>query len=946
MSYCKIMKKLLLTVSLLFLTSLLWAQSEVLMGSQAVVTNCSFLIHDDGGTTGDYSPNAHQTLTIYSNDPSNASVMVEVQTLDIDPSDTLIFYDGIDTNATVLHKINNSNYDPTGTFRYAATIQNTTGAVTIYFKSDASAGGGGFTVFASCMAPCQRIFLELDSALCSKLPQIDTDGYYYLNVCPYDTIHLAIKGIYPDNNYSYNQNDATTTFHWDFGLETLDSTGGNQVDYYFIPGRGYDFSVTAEDQSQCVSLIPVAFRVRTSQNPIDHVVPPYPFCSGDEMILSYGYDQVSNVQLTPVGSEQITSLGVTDTVFLPDGVSCPPYGYYYRSYVNFTSFAPNATITNANDILYVRIKMEHSAIEDIRITFVCPTGNVCRIVPDYQNDGWGGITHYFRTNLGVANRQQEVATCNASQNPMGIPWNYVWSNNTTLGYQYANTTYGYCYEPGNVHYTANPYWDDGNMSYKIDPTDVANMTQVYHPNQSFAGMVGCPLNGAWYIQVQDLWTNDNGYIVEWEMALDPSLLPQNWSYEVHVDTTYVIGPGANGSGVNPDTSGSIMYTYRVIDEYGCVYDTLVPLQIYPSPNPNVGPDISICHGDLVQLEPSMNVADTSTVYHWNTGDVTETISVLTNGDYSVTVTSTFYDTTGVLTCLGYDSIHVDVYESPSIDYDNTIVEGCAPLTIHVTNHSTPTNADYQWMVLDANYNAILTSHQYNPTFEIEDPGHYNLYLKVTTQDGCVDSIIRWDYIRVNAQPIAEFVATPEISLMSETQGQVVFTNYADQNILNAPGSSFYWDFDDGETDSATISPTHVFAQWGDYDVVLHIETEDGCASEIAHTVVVEQDLVFPNVITPNGDGINDVFAIENLNTNINLEDPDEYRTNKLYIYDRWGKKVYSAKNYDTYSRDGQIVVGEQFFDGANLSDGVYYYSFYFKGKAKTVNYNGSLTILR
>ena len=143
-----------------------------------------------------------------------------------------------------------------------------------------------------------------------------------------------------------------------------------------------------------------------------------------------------------------------------------------------------------------------------------------------------------------------------------------------------------------------------------------------------------------------------------------------------------------------------------------------------------------------------------------------------------------------------------------------------------------------------------------------------------------------------------------------------------------------------------MAPTHVFAQWGDYNVTLHIETEDGCASEIAHTVVIEQDLVFPNVITPNGDGINDVFAIENLNTNVNLEDPDEYRTNKLYIYDRWGKKVYSAKNYDTFSRNGQISLGTQFFDGSQLNDGVYYFSFYYKGKAKTVNYNGSLTIIR
>ena len=103
---------------------------------------------------------------------------------------------------------------------------------------------------------------------------------------------------------------------------------------------------------------------------------------------------------------------------------------------------------------------------------------------------------------------------------------------------------------------------------------------------------------------------------------------------------------------------------------------------------------------------------------------------------------------------------------------------------------------------------------------------------------------------------------------------------------------------------------------------------------------------FPNVITPNGDNINDVFAIENLNTNVNLEDPDAFRNNELLIYDRWGKLVYSAKNYDTFARNGQIERGMQAFDGMNLPDGVYYFSFYYKGKAKTVKYNGTVTIIR
>ena len=128
-------------------------------------------------------------------------------------------------------------------------------------------------------------------------------------------------------------------------------------------------------------------------------------------------------------------------------------------------------------------------------------------------------------------------------------------------------------------------------------------------------------------------------------------------------------------------------------------------------------------------------------------------------------------------------------------------------------------------------------------------------------------------------------------------------------------------------------------------VTFHVET-GGCSDEVSHWVIIEDDLVFPNVITPNGDGLNDVFAIKNLNTNINPEDPDEYRSNMLTIYDRWGKLVYQVDNYDTFMKDDQLFVGSVYFDGKNLSDGVYYYTFYYKGKIKITNYHGTITIIR
>ena len=520
---------------------------------------------------------------------------------------------------------------------------------------------------------------------------------------------------------------------------------------------------------------------------------------------------------------------------------------------------------------------------------------------------------------------------------MGTPWNYVWSNNTNNGYQYS---------PGNYVYATSNV-NGGRM----DSTNVAQMTNVFHPEGSFSNLIGCPMNGTWSIEVLDGWSGDNGWITEWEIALDPALLPQDWSYQVLVDTAWVEGPGANGPVVVPDQAGPLTYVIKVMDELGCIYDTVNHMEVVGHPEPDLGDDYKICYGDITVLAANYNQAGAqgqTTEYYWNTGDNTDSIEVLTAGQYYVNIITTS-DETG-LACEGSDTINIDIYERPMINFDMPDLNGCAPLNLRIENNSTPADSYFEWYIFEyddfGNQRMAYSSTATDPVFQLNDPGTYSLGVKMTTPDGCVDSITFWNSIVVNPQPIAEFEADPAISMLSESGGVVNFINYADESVVTGGNGSFYWDFGDGTIDSVHFSDPHTYTTWGDFNVTLHVESNSGCSSEITHTIVIEQDLVFPNVITPNGDGINDVFAIENLNTNVNLEDPDGYRNNRLQIFDRWGKKVYDAKNYDTYAKNGTIYPGTQMFDGSGLSDGVYYYSFQYKGKAKTVTFNGSITIVR
>jgi gliding motility-associated-like protein len=90
-------------------------------------------------------------------------------------------------------------------------------------------------------------------------------------------------------------------------------------------------------------------------------------------------------------------------------------------------------------------------------------------------------------------------------------------------------------------------------------------------------------------------------------------------------------------------------------------------------------------------------------------------------------------------------------------------------------------------------------------------------------------------------------------------------------------------------------------------------------------MVIVDELDIPNVITPNGDGYNDKFVIDNI---------DKLVSSQLIIYNRWGKKVYESNNY------------QNDWDGDNLSDGVYYYVLKYETYIESLELSGSVTIMR
>lgn len=67
-----------------------------------------------------------------------------------------------------------------------------------------------------------------------------------------------------------------------------------------------------------------------------------------------------------------------------------------------------------------------------------------------------------------------------------------------------------------------------------------------------------------------------------------------------------------------------------------------------------------------------------------------------------------------------------------------------------------------------------------------------------------------------------------------------------------------------------------------------------------------------NGITPNGDGSNDVWWIDGI---------ESFQNNTVYIFNRWGTKVWEGKNYD----NNKVIWKGTNQEGQDLPDGTYYY---------------------
>jgi len=873
------MKKILFLITLFFIAYSAQSQNYVISAG-GTVNACAENFYDSG-TGGNYGPNENYTMTFHSNNPTNTHFRFGFNSFDVEPGDTLIVYNGSTTAAPVIGKFNNNNLPPSYVF---STIANPTGDLTFQFKSNATLNNAGWWASFVCTPACQEINALYHPGL--TVPQPDDSNY--IDICIGNPITFGARGsgaAFPEAGILYPQDSTNVTYYWDFGDGVLDT--GQIVTHTYTLVRGYDIGLSIVDSRGCVNTNYLGGRVRISQSPFAQINPLPDLCSStDTTYVTIGYNAGSVVVVEPINSVQSASEKFDSTLFIPDGPSCPIQ--CYNTFVQFMAFAPGATITSGADILSICVNMEHSYTGDLGFRIICPNGQSVTLDPNthsggaYMGEPYGGASHGSYDN-----------GCDQTNNPYGVGWTYCWS------------------EIYPQHGTLDAL---SNGVSPIDSTNTINHTNYITSNNPLNGLVGCPLNGTWNIEICDDFGIDNGYIFWWELNLDPALLPVGWGYQVPIDT--VTWDGSFFSIINdstimvvPDSGGTFQYTVTVTDIFGCSYDTTLSIQVVQTPVFSLGPDTVLC-GNNINYVLDAGPAD---AWAWSTGNTTQTQPVSSTGYYIVQVGN--YNAAHTMACTSFDTVYIKVLQQPAPVNLGPDICSTVPIQLNAGN----IGFQYEW-------STTATSQSIN----VGTTGTYS----VTVAEEFGYNCDMTDEINVTIIPEPVITIGPDTAMCSFNH--MMMTVKDQDGFLDQFPYTYLWSTNpetplNGQTtrtvDFGCITPGV------DYTVSVAVS---GCTTVTDDRIVTAKncELELYNIITPNGDSHNDKFEVKGL---------ENFPGSNMKIYNRWGKKIFESDNYGADD--------ENLWGGEKDADGVYFYVLTVNyGESlecvEVVNYHGTVTIIR
>lgn len=248
-----------------------------------------------------------------------------------------------------------------------------------------------------------------------------------------------------------------------------------------------------------------------------------------------------------------------------------------------------------------------------------------------------------------------------------------------------------------------------------------------------------------------------------------------------------------------------------------------------------------------------------------------------------------------------DAATLHVWDPASISLQPVDVAICEGESTDLQIGATGTNISYQWQAAPnggdwSNISGATGMSLQLPGRKAADSG---TQYRVLITGGCKTLISDTSTLTVYALPAITIMADKVNPVPPGTRIRLIVVGADSFQWIDGPGIEGH------TTDSVlTIYPKQ--------DAIYKVtgKSNEGCWSAQSYSLQVAGDYTFAcnNILSPNGDGKNDTWVIQNI---------DSYPNNEVMVYDRSGRMVYHKKEYGN-QWDGTVK-------GKYLHEGAYYY---------------------
>lgn len=353
---------------------------------------------------------------------------------------------------------------------------------------------------------------------------------------------------------------------------------------------------------------------------------------------------------------------------------------------------------------------------------------------------------------------------------------------------------------------------------------------------------------------------------------------------------------------------------RCVSDMGCEAFAIKTTQVFNHPVAGFSV-LSACLGGNTVFNNTSSLANENISYYlWEFGDGDS--SALSNPTHVFPAAQTYdVNLTVISENFCRDEISIPVTIASLVNAGFTAQNACFGEVTSFTNNTSFLSGEVVSLLTYDFGDGTSGTSSGDITHEYSATGTYTVSLVAVSQNTCTGTFSAT--VSVNNLPV--------VSL--EISGDTIndSTIYKGKEItltVTGNASSFFWS--DGST-----APNLTVSDSGTFSVTA--TNSDGCSEVLSKNIIVKEvkdtAVAGNDIITPNGDGINDVFMIM---------DVSAYKQCAINIYSIWNEEVYSSSGYKNDWAGKNL-------DGKDLDAGAYYFILKCDDQPQTI---GIVNILR